>query len=64
MSTETAQRVAQAEAFVSEQRAQADKQIAECLSGIASGLPGRIDDVARRTAQNQPDVARSLAATE
>jgi hypothetical protein len=60
MSTETAQRVAQAEAFASEQRAQADKQIAECLSGIASGLPGRIDDVAKRTAHNQPDVARSL----
>jgi hypothetical protein len=60
MSNETAREVAQAEALESDQRAKADERIRECLSGIASELPGRIDDIAKRTAQNQPEVTESL----
>lgn len=60
MSNETARKVAEAEALESEQRTKADERIRECLSGIASELPGRIDNIAKHTAQNQPDVTKSL----
>jgi hypothetical protein len=60
MSNETARKVAEAEALESEQCAKADERIRECLSGIASGLPGRIDKIAKRTALNQPEVAKTL----
>jgi hypothetical protein len=60
MSNETARRVTQAEKAVSKLRTEADKCIQDCLNSIASELPGRLDDIARRTAQNEPNVAKSL----
>jgi hypothetical protein len=60
MSDETARMVAQAEAIESELCAKADERIRVCLSGIASGLPSRLDDIAKRIAQNQPEVTKAL----
>jgi hypothetical protein len=60
MSDETAKKLAEAEAHASQLRAKADEQIQDCLRNVASGIPARLDDIARRTAQSQPEAAKSL----
>jgi hypothetical protein len=63
MSDETARNVARAKAVESELHAQADERIRECLGGIARGIPSRLDDLAKRTAQSQPEVTKQLGSS-
>jgi hypothetical protein len=60
MSDETAQKLAEAKAIEIARQAEMDDQKRECLAVIARGIPARVDEVAKREARDQPDVARQL----
>lgn len=44
----------------SQMRARADERIRDCLSSVAAGLPSHLEAIAKRTAQSQPEVTKSL----
>jgi hypothetical protein len=60
MSGETAQKLNEARAAETERRAEADDRIRECLTAVARGIPARVDEVGKKAAHDQPDVAREL----
>jgi hypothetical protein len=60
MSDETAQRLEEATVTQVERRAEADDRKRECLTAVACGIPARVEEIAKRAAQGQPEVAKEL----
>ena len=60
MSDETAQRLEEVRATEVEQRAEADDRKRECLTAVAGGIPVHLEEIAKRAAHGQPEVAKEL----
>src|ERR1035437_3763488 len=60
MSDETAQRLKEATAIEVDRRADANDRKWECLKAVARGIPARVEEIAKRVAQGQPEVAKEL----
>jgi hypothetical protein len=60
MSEDTARQLAEAQRLARELRAKADAEIDARLSAMASELRDRLDEIAKRTAQKQPEVTKAL----
>ncbi len=63
MSAETALELARAASLLSTRRAEADSAKRTCLESIAADLPAAVDRIAKRTAQAEPEVTKSLGKT-
>jgi hypothetical protein len=63
MSEETTRDLRDALAAASEARAEADLQKKKCLTELAEGLAGRLDALAKRVAQAEPEVTKALGKT-
>jgi hypothetical protein len=60
VSEETTQKLREATAAAAARRAGADALKQHCLAEVASGMAARVDEIAKRTAHAQPDVAKQL----
>jgi hypothetical protein len=60
MSEETARKLEDAKRVQQERQIELDTAKQSVLTGIASRIPARIDDVAKQTAHSQPDVTKNL----
>jgi hypothetical protein len=62
VSEETTQKLLAALAEEDRRRAEADQLKRQTLANVAGGIPARLDELAKRTAHAQPDVAKRLGA--
>jgi hypothetical protein len=60
MSDETAKRLEEARTTEVVRRAEADDREQECLTAVARGIPARLEEIAKRAAHSQPEVAKEL----
>jgi hypothetical protein len=60
MSNETAQKLEETKAAEMKRRAEADDRKWKCLAAVARGIPACADEIAKRAAHHQPDVAKAL----
>jgi hypothetical protein len=60
MSDETAQRLEEVRATEAERRVEADDRKRECLTAVAGGIPVHLEEIAKRAAHGQPEVAKEL----
>jgi hypothetical protein len=60
MSEKTARTLKEATAALEARQAEADVQKKECLAVVARGIPGRVEEIARRAAHSQPEVTKEL----
>jgi len=52
--------VQEALAAASQLRKEADHQKNECLTQVAAGLPGKVDELAKRVAHAEPEITKAL----
>jgi hypothetical protein len=60
VSEETTQKLREATAAAAARRAEAGVLKEQCIAEVAGGMAARVDEIAKRTAHAQPDVAKQL----
>jgi hypothetical protein len=63
VSEQTTQRLIEVTATAAARRAEADALKQRCLAEVTSGMAARVDEIAKRIAHAQPDVAKRLGST-